>query len=242
MDFNKYINQAKEAFMKGYSTMEAETRRHNSAMEAIKEGGADLSPQALSRKFDEETNAFNEAISKADNDMMGKVSDIQESFNQAVAEVYTLNGNMIDDGDAKILNCGITISADEMNALFKKHGKNPTMLRLLADYVEVHHIKGISEEATTAFFLAKEAGKRERRAFETFVHLCRAAVNMIQSGAAFSKAYYTAVDSISDYALNAEMGILKASPYQTDKEKARVEEIQNYFREQENKKRKTGYQ
>ena len=244
MDYTKYINRAKEAFTKGYNAMEAETRRHNAAIEAIRQNGAELSPLAMSRKVDEENTAFTDAINSADDEMTDRVFEIQKSFNQAVADVYALNGNMIDEADAKILNSGITISATELDALFKKHGKNPTMIRLLADYAAAHKIEDLSQDAKAAFFLTKEAGKREKKAFETFVHLSREAVEMIRSGLAFSKAYYSAVDSVSDYALQAERDILKVSIYLSDKEKARIEEIQNDFdarhnRAMENKMKKS---
>lgn len=234
MNLKKYLDQAANAFQRGYEAMETEARRHAAALEALKKSGQELTPQALGAKIESENNAFADAIDATDSKMREKVEGIREACFEEISDFYALDGAKIDEADAKLLNSGIAISAAEIESMFRKHGDNATMVRFLADYVAAHHIKGVSDEAESAFFKAKTAGEREKKAVEIFLNTSRAAVEMVRGGAAFSKAYYTAVDNIGDYALIAEKTILKAALFLSDNEKRRLEEIEKIFEDKEN--------
>lgn len=112
--------------------------------ESLKKRRADLSDSAFQREM--------RAIAQRKADILSegrKRSDgLYDAYQTAATKAYQLNPDDV-TADAKLLNCGIAMNADDLTAMIARNADNLTMKQLIWRYAKEHKITDIQQEEHT---------------------------------------------------------------------------------------------
>lgn len=236
MKLEKYISAAKEAINKGYFGIQDALIKHDESLEALKKKGWNSKETAYQQEYQRIVDTFNSETAAAISTCKAEVQKQRDAYMREVSDYYEPDGGKIDLNDMNLIKAGLELSVDEFMKLIEKHAENPTMLRVIDKYVKDCQMTGKIQEKnhiyTVVLYRAVQAGKKEEKIFNSFVHLATMGMNHPDKSFTMYQA------KLDDYEEDAVLDLLKAKLFIDEETQQRIDQIEQKQRDARNDKTK----
>lgn len=183
--FSEYIGDLKQL----YSVVadEREDLRQQYNQEKVRWSDAERTGETEAAKARAKANRLEaeERYKKQLEDLQTRTSEIVEeirgNLSKHVSEFYAPDGARIDRDTMTLLQSGLKLQRSEVNALFEKHRNNPTMIRMLGEYANVHELD--SQETRALYNRAMSGGSYELESFNQVADMVSNAVSSNETSA-----------------------------------------------------------
>lgn len=97
---------------------------------------------------------------------------IWDEYAAGVSDLYMPSGKALDSETVALLSSGISLTDTEVSTLVSRYAQNPTMLRLIWNYVEKNGNK-VSYDQMAIMIRSTTAGEDELKTFKDIWNVCR---------------------------------------------------------------------
>lgn len=233
MELLKHIQKLKEGIEIMYAELGdlcIETRK---ADEELRNKSSEYSEEKYSNLYFEQVNAFKEKVAAIQEEFQTMVQETKTAYMTEVRNYYRPDANKIDLDDQAVIATGI-LNVDEVCDMIVKHSDNPTMLRIIQQYMITNNLNVLDDfDISRCLVCANKDGKVEENIFDTFVSLAGAAFGFVASGGT-ENTIMLVHSQLDGYVRDAEKRLLLAKPYQDQETKDRINEIIELERQEHN--------
>lgn len=236
MELEKYIKATKDIIWNAYSEIEAALMERDATLENLKKSGWMYSKEKADMEYQKAIDKFNADTQAAVTNCRAAIQKQRDGYMKEVHDYYIPDGSKIDLNLMNLIKAGFRMSVDEVIEVIEKYSDNPTMLRVIEKYVAEQQMIGDLHKKSAnygaAFMKARRAGKTEKKAFDTFVHLSCMGMNHPNEN-------YTLFQSrLDDYEEDAILSLLEAKLFIDDATQQRIDQIEENQRKKHNNVRK----
>ena len=225
MELMKYIQQAKEEYIKAYEAIDKETVRHDEDLKKYKEKSQKYTVEAANKEWKKINSEHSNIMQSIDAELKAAIEKITIEYEKEVHAFYQAKGEQLDDNDIKLLNSGLPLTESEIAEMVSRHADNTTMIRLIKNYVRNNKIE-VRTEIKRSFAKVNKAGEPELLAFKAFKNLAGNAVKMALGGMAGTQSYISCADKLEEYVADTEKRLKNAKVYLDEATRAELQEMQ----------------